>query len=104
MMAPTSSLSLSIGTATMERAPPYVAGGLGFGSVDLSTTWSTALVRKMRLRRSLTSGLNGPRDVCNSTNAAGVPVPATRWNNSPSKRNNVPNLASQIRVAFSSIA
>ena len=68
---------------TRDRAPPMASAATpGIGSACSSTVMvRPPLVRNARPRRSLVAGLNGPRCVWNSTNAAGVPVRATRWNN-----------------------
>ena len=50
------------------------------------------------------SGGNDPRRRWNLAKASGVPTSAASWKAWPSKRNSVPNLASQMRTAFSSMA
>src|SRR6516225_9420630 len=50
IMAPTSSLSLNIGTATSERAPPCLAAGPGTGSAIASSVWTMSLLRCRRSR------------------------------------------------------
>ena len=103
-MAPTSSSSFSMGTATVERAPPSVLPLPGLSSAASSAVRQTFLDCSMRSSRLPGIGWNPPGCVWNSTSAEAVPTPATRWNALSWKRSNVPNLASQMRTAFSSMA
>src|SRR5215510_9976305 len=111
MMAPTNSLSLSIGTATTVRAPaivestgPVKPGGTSKkpGSLRTSAIWTVCFVRARRPSAVLGDGRCGP--VGSFSAIAGVtPCVETLRNASPSHRNSAPNFASQIRVAFPSI-
>ena len=69
----------------------------------MSEMWTTSFVLSTRLRTVLAPGRCGPR--CqNSTNAGGALCSAAARKASPSRRYRVPNLASQMRTAFASIA
>src|SRR6516164_3923063 len=71
-MTPISKSSLSIGTATCDRAPPCSAKRPGTGSVALSALWLTRFVRKTRSIAVPGSGLNSPLRACALSTAAGV--------------------------------
>src|ERR1700746_2658552 len=59
VMAPTSSLSLSIGTTICERAPASCAESGLLSSEAAATLWVSCLVRKMRPGGIPGGGLNG---------------------------------------------
>src|SRR6516165_7650610 len=68
----------------------------------MSEMWTTCFVLSTRLRTVLGPGRCGPR--CqNSANAGGALCSAAARKASPSRRYKVPNLASQMRTAFSSM-
>src|SRR4029077_5630910 len=73
VMAPTSSLSLSIGTTICERAPASCADSGLLSSEVASTLWTSCLVRNMRPRGFPGGGVNG---LCSraSTSAGGAPT------------------------------
>src|SRR6516165_79837 len=102
-MTPISKSSLSIGTATCDRAPPCSAKKPGTASAVLSALWLTCFVRKTWSIAVPGVGLNGPRLVCASSNALGVLNCATGRRFSPSKRNSVPKLALHMLVACTRI-
>ncbi len=104
VMAPISSLSLSMGTAMCVRAPASLADGLGTGSAAASMVWMTLFDFQTRSRALPASGRNRPRCPKNSANAGGALSIAAIRNAFPSYSTRLPNLAWQIRTAFASTA
>ena len=72
--------------------------------VLISGTCATCFVAATRPRGASGGGRRSPLRLYASTNAGGAFCIATARNPSPSQRKRFPNLASQIRAAFSSIA
>src|SRR6516165_9029168 len=103
VMAPISALSLSIGTIISERAPPRLAVPSA-GSFMASSMRTMSFVRKMRSRAVPADGWNLPRWRTNSASPSGAPNSATGSKASLSYRHKMPNFASQMRTAFSSMA
>src|SRR5215471_16954888 len=100
-MTPISSFSLIIGTFSNVRAPPNLVIS-DWGSVTaMSATWSTCMVsiRWASVFVGRTRGSVSPYFVYSS----GALCSATRRKPSPSRSSMVPNTASQIRTAFSSM-
>src|SRR5215471_19208570 len=104
VMAPISSLSLSMGTAMCVRAPASLADGLGTGSAAASMVWMTLFDFQTRSRALPASGRNRPRCPKNSANAGGALSIAAIRAALPSYSTRLPNLAWQIRTAFASTA
>jgi hypothetical protein len=103
-MAPISWFSLSIGTVRSVRAPANLASGSSGPSVARSATWTTCFVRTSRSRVDASVLLIDGALSLNSAKFCGALWSATRRKGSPSPSNIEPNAASQMRVAFSSMA
>src|SRR5215467_1499422 len=104
-IAPTSSLFLSSGTVRTVRAPARLAkAGLASLSAMMSTTWTTCLVSATRPRPVLGPGRNTGWSRRCSAYAGGALCSAAMRKPSPSRMHKFPNPASQMRVAFASIA
>jgi hypothetical protein len=93
-----------MGTAMCVRAPASLADGLGTGSAAASMVWMTLFDFQTRSRALPASGRNRPRCPKNSANAGGALSIAAIRNAFPSYSTRLPNLAWQIRTAFSSMA
>ena len=112
-IAPTSSLSLSIGTTSKVRMPASSTPATGSGSpcrYDGSVAHVGDLDRLASFGRRAPGtrpgrgGYRRPLRHCSSQAGGRSPCIATVRKPSPSRSHSVPNLASQMRVAFSSMA
>src|SRR6516165_6597669 len=103
-IAPTSSSSFSIGTPRIVRAPARSTRSEEYGPALASAIWTTCFVVPTRARAVFGRGRKTGSRRRFSANAWGTSCIATMRNASPSRSNSVPNLASQRRVAFASIA
>ena len=98
------SLPLSIGTSIRVRAPPYFTIGALGSSAAASKVWPTCPVSTAWSTVGAIPRLKIGALLMNSANCGGVLWRAARRNTSPSRSSIEPNVASQMRVAFSRIA
>src|SRR5439155_27142471 len=99
-MTPTSSFSLSIGTAMYERAPPNLDALVGTSCAASSLMWITFFVFIALSTPLPAVGRNRPRCCRKSVRAGGVLMVAAGQNQPSSYRKCTPYFASHSRVAL----